>query len=89
MRYGSQFLVEDEVTSSVQAKNGWFWEVKSRWVPPVEGVEEGGLLLLSGWSHADGIIGYGVELLAMLRTFVEVVTHADPQARIETLYLAT
>jgi hypothetical protein len=89
VRYGSQFVVGDEVTSRVQPKYGWFWEVKSRWVPPVEGVEEGGLLLLTGWSHADGIIGYGVELLAMLRTFAEIVTHADPQARIQTLYLAS
>ena len=46
-------------------------------------------MLTTGWSHADGVLGYGDNLLALFRAFTDVVTATDRQARIYTLYLAT
>jgi hypothetical protein len=45
--------------------------------------------MVTGWSHADGVLGYGESLLAMLGAFAEVVSATDDQARVQTLYLAT
>jgi hypothetical protein len=35
------------------------------------------------------VLGYGENLIALLRAFADVVTATDPRARIHTLYLAT
>lgn len=68
----------------------WFWELNTRDIRGDDpAVDKGGLLLTIGWSHADGVLSYGENLLQVLRAFADVVTATDSQARVQTLYLAS
>jgi hypothetical protein len=89
IRYASHSDPRDEVTTTVGGDIAWFWEVKARKVATGPGVEAGGLLLVSGWSRRHHRLAYGEELFAMMRAFASVVLSRDPNARIQTLYLAT
>jgi hypothetical protein len=89
LRFAANELVWDHRMKGVTGPQAWFWEVNVRPVTGPDGTTGGGLLLVTGWSHADGVLGYGENLLALLRAFADVITATDPQARIHTLYLAT
>ena len=94
LRFAASELVRDNHMKGVSAPQAWFWEVNTRAVTGLgtsgpHGAKEGGLLLTTGWSHADGVLGYGENLLALFRAFADVVTATDRHARIHTLYLAT
>ena len=94
LRFAASELARDNHMKGVSAPQAWFWEVNARDVTGLgtsgpHGAKEGGLLLTTGWSHADGVLGYGENLLALFRAFADVVTATDRHARIHTLYLAT
>lgn len=91
LRHSASELVWDHRMKGVTAAQAWFWEAHARPVTGFgpDGSVGGGLLLATGWSHADGVLGYGENLLMLLTAFADVVTATDPQARIHTLYLAT
>ena len=94
LRFAASEVVWDHMLKGVTSQQAWFWEVNVRPVTELRlsGADsplDGGLLLATGWSHADGVLGYGENLISLLRAFADVVTATDPQARIHTLYLAT
>ncbi len=94
LRFAANDLVWDHRMKGISSSQAWFWEVNARRVTGLgpsgpDGATDGGLLLASGWSHADGVFGYGDNLLALFRAFADVVTATDRSARIHTLYLAT
>jgi hypothetical protein len=90
LRYVSQADSRDHVTTTVNSNVAWFWEVHSRQAEASEPSERNsGLLLVTGWSHADGVLGYGENLLTLLGGFAEAVSVLDHDAQIQTLYLAT
>lgn len=89
LRYVSHVNVQDGDSTTASNKVAWFWEAKARRIAAAEGVEPGGLLLVTGWSHADGIFGYGEELLALMQAFSDTICAADPKASVQTLYLGT
>jgi len=90
LRYVSQADSRDHVTTTVDPNLAWFWEVHSRHARAKEPSERNsGMLLVTGWSHADGVLGYGENLLMMLGGFAEAVRLLDDDAQIQTLYLAT
>ena len=89
LRFAASELVRDNHMKGVSAPQAWFWEVNTRAVTGLgtsgpHGAKEGGLLLTTGWSHADGVLGYGENLLALFRAFADVVTATDRHARIHT-----
>jgi hypothetical protein len=90
LRFAANEVIWDHRLKGVSASQAWFWEVNARSATELgpSGVP-GGLLLTTGWSHADGVLGYGENLLALFRAFADVVTATDPHAQIHTLYLAT
>ena len=90
LRYAADQDIGDYSLTKIATNKAWFWEVSARGRSASEPVSSnGGALVVSGWSHADGVLGYGENLLFMLQSFVEVVSATDPRARIQTLYLAT
>jgi hypothetical protein len=90
LRYASSPDIWDQLASKVNTTQAWFWEVNARSASASEpSGSNSALLLVTGWSHADGVLGYGENLLSMLRAFAEVISTTDGQARIQTLYLAT
>jgi len=94
LRFAANEVIWDHRLKGVTSPQAWFWEVNTRPVTGLgsaspDGPPGGGLLLATGWSHADGVLGYGENLIALLRAFADVVTATDPRARIQTLYLAT
>lgn len=94
LRFSASDVVWDHRLKGVTSPQAWFWEVNVRRVTELgpsgaDGPRNGGLLLATGWSHADGVLGYGENLISLLRAFADVVTATDPQARVQTLYLAT
>ena len=90
LRFASSADITEQATPKVTNEQAWFWEVTARGKSIVDTVSsEGGQLLVTGWSHADGVLGYGQDLLLMLQAFAYVISTADPEARIQTLYLAT
>jgi len=90
LRYAWTDLTSDQGMTAISPAPAWFWEVSARALPASEpSGSNGGLLLVNGWSHADGVLSYGENLLSMLRSFAEVVSATDDHARIRTLYLAT
>jgi hypothetical protein len=90
LRYVWMPDTRDHLVIRATSPNPWFWEVNTRAVPPGDApADAGGLLMVTGWSHADGVIGYGENLLSLLRAFAEVISATDGRARIQTLYLAT
>ena len=94
LRFAAGELIWEHRMKGVSGPHAWFWEVNARTVtglgpPGRHDSPDGGLLLTTGWSHADGVLGYGDNLLALFRAFANVVTATDRQARIYTLYLAT
>lgn len=90
LRYAADRDVSDYSFTKVTLTQAWFWEVNARGTSASEPVSSsGGMLLVTGWSHADGVLGYGENLLSMLRAFAEVVSASDDEARVQTLYMAT
>jgi hypothetical protein len=94
LRFSANELVWDHRMKGVTGPHAWFWEVNARSVTGLgpyglNSPPDGGLLLATGWSHADGVLSCGENLIALLRAFADVITATDPQARIHTLYLAT
>lgn len=93
LRFAASDVVWDHRFKGVGSSQAWFWEVNARRTGgpggPDSSAPSGGLLLATGWSHADGVLGYGESLLTLFRAFADVVTATDPHARIHTLYLAT
>jgi hypothetical protein len=90
LRYVWQPDLRDRVTTMADPNQAWFWEVNARAASASEpSGHNSGMLFVSGWSHADGVLGYGENLLFLLRAFAEFVGVFDDQARIQTLYLAT
>ena len=96
VRFASAEEIWDQLRPKIQTTQAWFWEVTARSGPAGEGAPEGedgessgATLLVTGWSHADGVLGYGEDLLSMLRAFADVISATDDRARIQTLYLAT
>jgi hypothetical protein len=94
LRFSANEVIWDHRMKGVAGPQAWFWEVNVRPVTGLgpsgpDGPPDGGLLLATGWSHADGVLGYGENLIALLRAFADVVAATDPRARIHTLYLAT
>jgi len=90
LRYVWHRELRDHVMTTASSEVAWFWEVASRTLRGGEPANlNGGLLLVTGWTHADGIVGYGENLLTMLTAFVDVVQAADKEVRIQTLYMAT
>ena len=89
LRYAASENIQDQVITQVPSADTWFWEVSARGTPASEpGKDNTGLMLVTAWSHADGVLGYGENLLAMLSAFAEVFTTTDHHARIQTLYLS-
>jgi len=95
LRFASAEEVWDQLMPKVRLAQAWFWEVTARsgaagdGGPSGDGPAGSATLLVTGWSHADGVLGYGEDLLSMLRAFADLAAAADDQARIQTLYLAT
>jgi hypothetical protein len=90
LRYVPDQDIGDYSLTRVATEKSWFWEVNPRGASATEpSGSNGGTLLVTGWSQADGVLGYGQDLLAMLQAFTEVVSVTDDKARIQTLYLVT
>ncbi len=90
LRFTSSADITEQATPKVTNEQTLFWEVTARGKSFVSTVSsDGGQLLVTGWSHADGVLGYGQDLLVMLQAFAYVISAADPEARVQTLYLAT
>jgi hypothetical protein len=89
LRYVAQPDARDEVLTSATYDAPWFWEVRPRKIEAASGVEPGGLLMVTGWSKSGDELAYGEELFALMHAFASVVTSRDPQARIQTVYVAT
>jgi hypothetical protein len=89
LRYVWQPDLRDRVTTMAEPSNAWFWEVNARGADGEPPAHNSGMLFVSGWSHADGVIGYGENLLFLLQAFAEAVSVFDDRARIQSLYLAT
>lgn len=70
---------------STSGKSVWFWQTTMRSTETDSGWEA--TLLVNGLSQAQGILGYGVELLSFLRAFTRQVLAHDPHAEISTIYL--
>jgi hypothetical protein len=87
-RYAWNPDLRDEVTGFIGPKQAWFWEAGAgtRVAGDVDD-GNGGLLLVTGWSHADQMLSYGENLFSLLRAFAEVVSVTGNQPRIQTLYL--
>ncbi len=80
--------LRDEVTGFALPKQAWFWEAGAgATVASDTDNVYGGLLLVTGWSHADQMLSYGENLFSLLRAFAEVVSATGNQVRIQTLYL--
>jgi hypothetical protein len=89
IRFVSDNEIGDYGLTAAKVTQPWFWELNTRNIPGDDAaLDKGGLLLTIGWSHADGVLSYGENLLQVLRAFADVVTATDSQARIQTLYLA-
>lgn len=82
-RYAWGTDLRDEVTGFADVKQAWFWEAGAG--ATVAG--DGGLLLVTGWSHADQMLSYGENLFSLLRAFGEVVGVTGQQVRVQTVYL--
>jgi hypothetical protein len=89
LRFASSDVVWDHLFKGISPPQAWFWEVNARPVTASALSRAGGLLFTTGWSHADGVLGYGENLLSMFRAFADVVSATDKDARIQTLYIAT
>ena len=90
LRFAWTELIPEHHLRSINPPQTWFWEVNARAVTaPGSSDHAGGLLIATGWSHADGVLGYGENLFALFRAFADAVSATDKQARIQTLYMAT
>ena len=90
LRYVWHGNVSDHLMVRAFPNQAWFWEANARSAPASEpSGQSSGMLFVSGWAHADGVLAYGENLLILLQAFADAVTALDDQAHIQTLYLAT
>ncbi len=85
VRYGDGATGGYDSLWSTAGNPAWFWQTTMRSTETDSGWEA--TLLVNGLSQAQGILGYGVELLSFLRAFTRQVLAHDPHAEIRTIYL--